>query len=291
MLRNGMRRVISLFTDTAQFDRLYSRGDAINREFFTMLRQPNLAQAPFFAFFNYMDAHFPYIPPHPFDHLFPGKVPGATQADLMAVQQRVGDLRETLPPLYTSHAVSQYDGGIAYIDSQIGQLVDWLKRENLYDNTMIVVTADHGESFGERRLFLHGNSLYANLLHVGLIVKYPHNAHTGVVNTPVSLIDIFPTVMRSAGVEPPRGLQGLDLLDPAASATSPSVQRVLPLPRDAPGRMPRRLPDARRGFLAQQVHLIPTTENRKSTNCSRTPTKTITCSARSAPPSRRWPRS
>jgi arylsulfatase A-like enzyme len=230
MLRNGMRRVIGLFADTAQFDRLYGRGDAINREFFTMLRQPNLAQAPFFAFFNYMDAHFPYTPPHPFDHLFPGKVFGATQADLTAVQHRVDDQGETLPPLYSSHAVSQYDGGIAYIDSQIGQLVDWLKRENLYDNTMIVVTADHGEALGERRLFLHGNSLYANLLHVGLTVKYPHNAPTGVVNTPVSLIDIFPTVMKSAGVEPPRGLQGLDLLDPAVSEPRHLFSESFPCP-------------------------------------------------------------
>jgi len=95
---------------------------------------------------------------------------------------------------------------------------------------MIVVTADHGESFGERRLFLHGNSLYSNLLHVGLIVKYPHNAHTGVVNTPVSLIDIFPTVIKSAGVEPPRGLQGLDLLDPAVSQPRNLFSESFPCP-------------------------------------------------------------
>jgi arylsulfatase A-like enzyme len=230
MLRNGMRRVIGLFYDTAQFDRLYSRGDAINGEFFAMLGERNLAQAPFFAFFNYMDAHFPYIPRHPFDHLFPGKDIGTTQATMAALQRTVSNQGETVPPVYSSHAVSQYDGGIAYEDSQIGQLVDWLKRENLYDNTMIVVTGDHGESLGERRLFQHGNSLYANLLHVGLIVKYPHNAPTGVVNAPVSLIDIFPTVMKSVGVEPPRGLQGLDLLDPAVSEPRHLFSESFPCP-------------------------------------------------------------
>jgi arylsulfatase A-like enzyme len=239
MLRNGMRRVMGRFTDTAQFDRLYSRGDMVNREFFTLIRQPALAQAPFFAFFNYMDAHFPYIPPHPFDRLFPGKDAALSQADLADIQHRVNDGMERLTPLYTKHSVSQYDGGIAYIDTQIGQLVDWLKGQNLYDNTMIVVTADHGESFGERRLFGHANSLYANLLHVGLLVKYPHNSHTGVVSTPVSLIDIFPTVMKTAGVDPPGGLQGLDLLDPAASQPRNLFSESFPCPvmhgPDCPG--------------------------------------------------------
>ena len=230
MLRTGMRRAMNPFADTSQFDRLYSRADAVTREFFTMVGQPDLVQAPFFAFFNYMDAHFPYIPPRPFDRLFPGKSASATEGDLEAIQSRVVEKGGPVPPLYTNHSVSQYDGGIAYIDSQIGQLVAWLKRANLYDNTMIVVTADHGESFGEKGLFLHGNSLYANLLHVGLLVKYPHSAHTGVVDTPVSLIDIFPTVMKVAGLEAPQGLQGRDLLDPAASQPRTLFSESFPCP-------------------------------------------------------------
>ena len=219
MLRYAMRRVVGRFTDTTQFDRLYSRADAVNQEFFSMLDRPQLAQAPFFAFFNYMDAHFPYIPPSPYDRLFPGKDPGLTQAELAVIQDRVGNGNEPLPPVYTRHSLSQYDGGIAYLDSQIGQLVDWLKREQLYDNALIVVTADHGEAFGERRLFQHGNSVYANLLHVPLLVKYPQSAYTGMVEAPVSLVDILPTVLNRAGVPRPGGLQGMDLLDPAAVST------------------------------------------------------------------------
>jgi len=230
MLRNGMRRVIGLFIDTAQFDRLYARADGVNREFFAMLRQTGGVQAPFFAFFNYMDAHFPYLPPTPFDRLFPGKDRNITQADLTAIQYAVANGQRRLPPLYTRHSISQYDGGIAYADSQIGRLVDWLKRENLYDNTLIVVTADHGEAFGEGGFFQHGNSLHSNLLHVGLVVKYPHSAHTGVIGTPVSLIDIFPTVMKVTGVEPPRGLQGRDLLDPEATAPRNLFSESFPCP-------------------------------------------------------------
>jgi len=246
MLRNGMRRAINMVADTDQFDRLYSRADAVNQEFFAMLRQPGLARAPFFAFFNYMDAHFPYIPPHPFDRLFPGKSREATEANLDAIQEKVMEKSMDLPPAYTSHTVSQYDGGIAYIDSQIGQLVDWLKRQKLYDNTMIIVTADHGESFGERRLFLHGNSLYANLLHVGLLVKYPHSAPAGRVSTPVSLIDLFPTVMKAAGVPAPAGLQGRDLRDPAAAEPRNLFSESFPCP------VPHR-PDCPGGCLLRSV--------------------------------------
>jgi len=228
MLRNAMRRVIGWFTDTAQFDRLYSRGDAVNREFFAMLRKQSPAQAPFFAFFNYMDAHFPYIPPAPFDGLFPGREPGIGQADLAALARQSAGGRVSL--VYTRHTASQYDGGIAYMDAQIGQLVNWLKREGQYENTMIIVTADHGESFGEKGLFQHGNSVYANLLHVGLLVKYPHSAHIGVVNTPVSLVDILPTVLKAAGVKAPASLQGEDLLDPAATAPRKLFSESFPCP-------------------------------------------------------------
>jgi arylsulfatase A-like enzyme len=230
MLRHGMRRAIGLFTDTAQFDRLYSRGDAVNQEFFAMLRDGKLAQPPFFAFLNYMDAHFPYLPPQPFDRLFPGKDGGLTQAGLAAFQRLAGPHGENLSPRYSRHSIAEYDGGIAYMDAQIGQLVAWLKRENLYDNTLIAVTADHGEAFGERGLFGHGNSLYANLLHVGLMVKYPHSAHTGVVDAPVSLIDILPTLAQSAGVEAPRGLPGRDLLGPDAFAARNLFSESFPCP-------------------------------------------------------------
>src|SRR5579864_88433 len=65
MLRNEIRRVLNWIVDTSQFDRLYSRGVEINQTFFDVVKETDLSQAPFFAFFNYMDAHFPYIPPAP----------------------------------------------------------------------------------------------------------------------------------------------------------------------------------------------------------------------------------
>ena len=230
MLRNGMRRAINLFTDTAQYDRLYSRADAIDDELFAIMADSQAARAPFFAFLNYMDAHFPYIPPYPFDHAFPGKRASVTERELEAIQERVNRRGDALPPAYTEYAVSQYDGGIAYIDSQIGRVVGWLKAQKLYDDTMIVVTGDHGEAFGEKRLFEHGNSLYSNLLHVPLIVKYPHSAHVGRVEAPVSLIDILPTVLAAASAPAPGGIQGRDLAGAHALEPRPLFSESFPCP-------------------------------------------------------------
>lgn len=215
MLRNQMRRILGLFADTSQFDRLYSDGGQINRDFFAVVKRTDLSRVPFFAFLNYMDAHFPYIPPAPFDRRFPGKDGRLRQDDLEAIQGQVLG-GGPLPSVYSSHSISQYDGGIAYIDAQIGELIRWLRDQNLYDNTMIIVTSDHGEAFGEKRLFLHANSTYQNLLHVALLVKYPHSAHRGVVNEPVSLTDVVPTVLETLGYPVLPTAQGRSLLQPAA---------------------------------------------------------------------------
>jgi arylsulfatase A-like enzyme len=212
MLRRAVRREIGLVADTSQFDRLYSRGQDIDTEFLSMLDLNAGGPAPFFAFVNYMDAHFPYIPPPPFDREFPGKIRGTTQDDLEAVQQRVIGGGQ-MPPADYRHATSQYDGGIAYTDAAIGRLAGWLKQHKLYDNTMIVITSDHGEAFGEKHYVLHANSEYQNLLHVALMIKYPKQAAKGVVSTPVSLIDVMPTALTSLGVPVPGAVQGIDLLD------------------------------------------------------------------------------
>jgi arylsulfatase A-like enzyme len=123
--------------------------------------------------------------------------------------------------------VSQYDGGIAYIDHQIGEVVKWLKHRGAYDNTMIVVTSDHGEAFGERHRVGHANSPYQNLLHVALIVKYPHQARRGTEERPVSLIDVAPTILQEAGIAVPQTMQGRSL---AATADRDIFSETFPCP-------------------------------------------------------------
>jgi arylsulfatase A-like enzyme len=208
MLRRGFRQTLSLGFDTAQFDRLYAMGEDINTELFT--ETPHLkADGPVFTFINYMDAHFPYVPPAPYNSRFPGRRPETTQDDLELQQHTIvtgGDA-----PGYRSHSVSQYDGGIAYVDQQIGQIASWLKRRGTYENTMIIVTSDHGEAFGERKRVGHANSPYQNLLHVALLVKYPGQKLRGMEPRPVSLTDVAPTILETAAVAAPPTMQGRSL--------------------------------------------------------------------------------
>ena len=227
-LRSGMRRGLSIFMDTAQFDRLYSRGEEINRETFHLVstRKEGL---PIFLFLNYMDAHFPYLPPAPFDRLFPGKDRRMVQQDLEEIDQLV--VRgQPLPEADRIHMLSQYDGGIASIDARIGELMDRLKQEGLYDNSFVVITSDHGEAFDEKHLVLHGNSVYQNLVHVALLIKFPHNAHIGIVNEPASLIDVAPTMLSALGYPIPPTVQGRDLLAPAPPGPRTLFTESFPCP-------------------------------------------------------------
>jgi arylsulfatase A-like enzyme len=76
LLRHNVRRWVSYTGDTAQFDRLYALGEDIDSELFAVMEQRTNRQTPFFVFLNYMDAHFPYVPPAPFNERFPGRRPG-----------------------------------------------------------------------------------------------------------------------------------------------------------------------------------------------------------------------
>jgi arylsulfatase A-like enzyme len=210
MLRYPLRRALAWVTETAQFDRLFAFGEEVNRELFTALDNRSRPAAPFFAFVNYMDAHYPYAPPDPYDRMFPGKRPRITQEhlgeDIDAIARG-----ERPQPWYREHCESQYDGGIAYVDAQIGHVVDWLKQHNAYEQTMIVVTSDHGEAFGEKHRTGHANSPYQNLLHTALLVKFPASKKKGMETQPVSLTDIAPTVLAASGTTAPPTMQGVDL--------------------------------------------------------------------------------
>jgi arylsulfatase A-like enzyme len=246
MLRHGVRRGLSLVFDTAQFDRLYAMGEDINTAFFAELSSPAKTGAPVFTFVNYMDAHFPYLPPAPYDARYPGRRTGMTQDDLEEEQKALVTGQSGAGD-YRPHCVSQYDGGIAYEDRQIGDVVKWLKHRGAYDNTMIVVTSDHGEAFGERKRVGHANSPYQNLLHVALLVKYAHQTRRGTEARPVSLIDVAPTVLDAAGIAVPQAMQGRSL---TTVADREIYGETFPCPVAHP-------PDCPKGCTARAIYAWP----------------------------------
>ena len=146
-------------------------------------------ERPFFAFVNYNDAHAPYLPPAPFDTVY--------VKDREAHERLILNLRKAaLPPGSDVVLRNAYDGALAYLDDQLGKLFDELERRGTLQNTIVIITADHGEQFGEHNLFLHSNSLYRQLIQVPLIMFGSDRLPSGAApSTPVSVRNIPATVM------------------------------------------------------------------------------------------------
>ncbi|HKA03090.1 MAG TPA: sulfatase-like hydrolase/transferase, partial [Acidimicrobiales bacterium] len=95
--------------------------------------------------------------------------------------------------------IAIYDGAVAYTDAELGRLFATLREKGLFDQAMIIVTADHGEQFFDHGLWRHSNSAYEPLLHVPLVIKYPGQKQGTIVSERVGGIDIMPTVLRQLG--------------------------------------------------------------------------------------------
>jgi arylsulfatase A-like enzyme len=169
---------------------------------------------PFFAFLNYYDAHGPYEPPDNYRRRFTKTVDSeirqasfATAPDAPTKQpvhdRPLAKEEELKHEGYEPGAmdVDSYDECIAYLDGQIGRLLDDLDRQGILDNTLVIVTSDHGEHFGERGLRGHGHSLYRPLIDVPLLIIPPSHGPRGLrVGDLVSLRDIPATVVDLLGV-------------------------------------------------------------------------------------------
>jgi arylsulfatase A-like enzyme len=152
----------------------------------------------FFLFLHYMDPHDPYL-----EHPYNG-VGHARASD----QNPDPALAPTLSRLY--------DGEVRYLDEHLGQLFDWLRDEGLYDDALIVLTADHGEEFQEHGGWWHGQTLYQEQIAVPLIVKLPGNAQAGSVVTDLTRsLDIAPTILDVVGVPAPDAMMGQSLVGDA----------------------------------------------------------------------------
>jgi arylsulfatase A-like enzyme/thioredoxin-like negative regulator of GroEL len=168
--------------------------DVVNHALAWLSQLPN---GPFFLWVHLYDAHDPYDPP---------------------------------PPFKTRFASQPYDGEIAYVDSCVGKLLDEIRKHDLYDETLIAVMADHGESLGAHGENTHGIFLYDETLHVPLVFKLPANRAAGRrIDTRARLVDVAPTLLQEAGVPIPKEMQGESLsglMKPAekvaaAAATAP----------------------------------------------------------------------
>jgi len=184
--------------------------------FFDEQRDP---RRPFLLFVYLWDPHYDYLPPPPYDTMFVGD--DCEPFDVHDVEARA-DIASDMPLARLRYLLSQYDGEIRATDALLGRFFADLKRRGLWDDTAVVVTADHGEEFFDHGEKGHKKDLYAETVHVPLVVKYPGTTRHGRDARLVSHVDVFPTVLQVAGVPAPDGLPGRSLLGPP-----PGPERVV----------------------------------------------------------------
>lgn len=176
----------------------------VNRDFLRWL-DSEPGGRPFFAFLNYFDAHEPYLPPEPFRSRLGGEErrgPLRHWGGLAAGAEAKRPAEWKTSAEIVRHDLDAYEAAVAYVDHELGRLVDELERRGELERTVIVIASDHGEHHGERGLHHHANSLYVPLLHVPLLVLFPGRVPEGArVEAPVTLRDVPATVMELAGLE------------------------------------------------------------------------------------------
>ncbi|MFC3958831.1 sulfatase [Halovivax cerinus] len=157
--------------------------------------------AGWFAFVNLMDAHLPYYPPDAYRERFaPGVDPDAVCQNSKAYNAGVRDVDDA-----EWRAIRDlYDAEIAHMDAELGRLFRWLRETDRWDETTVIVAADHGELHGEHGLYGHEFALYDELVNVPLLVTHPA-LETGRRADLVELLDLYHTVLDALSVDPSDG--------------------------------------------------------------------------------------
>jgi len=162
----------------------------------------------FFLWLHYMDVHAPCVPPQKYARQFHGH--RVSRYEMSRLFQKVSSKSTQLSPSEIEKLKDLYDAEIKYVDDAIGWLLD--KAGSRLENTIVIVTADHGDAFGEHGKFFHGTSLYEEILRVPLIIAGPGIEAGAVVRQQVSLLDLAPTIVGLLGLGKVHTFHGESLL-------------------------------------------------------------------------------
>ncbi len=147
-----------------------TNGDKVSDAALQQLAKPELLQQPFFLWIHYVDPHAEYVPHEGFD--------------------------------FGASSRQRYDGEVAFVDHQVGRVLEALEKSLVYDHTAVIVTSDHGEAFAEHGMIRHGFELWEELVRVPLIVRVP-GVPARHIETRRSAIDLAPTILDLCGVPAP----------------------------------------------------------------------------------------
>jgi arylsulfatase A-like enzyme len=217
------------------------RGDRLRLDALAWLdrARAEAPRQPVLLYLQYMEPHQPYEPPEPYLSRFARA--GDDPAAARAANQKLADIAfETIGAEERQVLEDLYDGEVAAADAEIGLLFRRLERRGFLRDAIVVVTADHGEEFGEHDLFTHGYTLYQDVIRVPLIVLAPGIPEGRVVRQNVSLVDLTPTLLELAGLPPEPRFEGRSLApllgagSPADPAGSAGADILCELPQSGP---------------------------------------------------------
>ena len=199
----------------------------LNKYVRTWWRQRRDPDRPFFLFGLYLDAHLPYRPPKGYAErlLSPEALKRAKSANQDAWAYMAGEVDMTPEDFGGLRAL--YDAEIAYVDDMLAEMLAFLEDQGALQNTLIVITADHGENIGEHGLMDHQYCVCETLAHVPLIIHYPQVFTPGDDATPVQHTDLLPTFLALAGAPPDPTLSGRSLVQ-SSSDSDQIIQYTAP---------------------------------------------------------------
>jgi len=212
----------------------------LNSEAIKWLRDYDRQQGPFFLFLHYYDPHMdsegeihnilPYYAPEKFRDRFAS---GADAAHWCSPEGKCAtefllyleDNEIRLDEQTKQHLMALYDSGIAHLDTQLRILFEELKRQKLYENSLIILTSDHGVEFGEHGKYIH-NQTYDENIRVPLIIKFPYGLHRGSkVDFFVETVDFLPTILDFLNIKDVQERQGNSFVPLLAGKSSKQEEK------------------------------------------------------------------
>ena len=206
-----------------------------------MEHMESMKEDKFFMFLHMWDVHYDYIPPAPWDSAFDPGYEGDFDPFHWV---RNEDVKEYISDEDRDYVVSLYDGEIAHSDDHLGRLFDWMRRTGLWDDTVVIVTSDHGEEFFDHGGTCHSLTLFDELVHVPFIMRVPGIEEPARIGCRSAMVDLMPTVLELTQVPAPVDvpLQGESLMglvrgdrtcDPQRPILTETVWSLHDVPADA----------------------------------------------------------
>lgn len=153
---------------------------------------------------------------------------GAAVSDLLPALRLIREGRPPRDNAELERIVALYDAEVFYVDEALGRFFNELKDRGLYDASLIVVTSDHGEAFYEHDSWEHTETLYQEIIHIPLLIKWPGNERRGRFSLPVSQSDVFATLLSGAGLSAPHGhAADLDALYSGVDSGRPIISEIV----------------------------------------------------------------